>query len=320
MPRPKRARAARAQGNVSNAAGFTGQKLENSESLLLPNAQPAAQSNHLWPPPMFQAYCLTHFVMECWIYHQEENRKCNTIIEQFRKLVPKPKSIKKPATAPTRVQPSRRAREKHAVPPKEEAEVPQEPLIEVGSEAALEAQKLIDAVNFVRNRLGLDAPWEEYKDRLEALKGEVVELMQEKGYGGQANEEHRNCAFSKALPLECRYCGYGQRMVTSSGIGESHPAPPAPMHLIEPEDILPEQMCELAGVAFAVDICGKEEKIILLHMDGLKEVMEDQAEEQGISPEDLYWKMGGYVDGADRPAKRVKTEGSVSSASSEASE
>ena len=78
-----------------------------------------AHELRLWPPPRLQAYCLDHFLMECEIYHEQENDRYDKLVahsrESFKKKSPLSSQFKPRIIPPTRRQPARQAKEKYAV-------------------------------------------------------------------------------------------------------------------------------------------------------------------------------------------------------------
>ncbi|RYO89228.1 hypothetical protein DL766_004536 [Monosporascus sp. MC13-8B] len=73
---------------------------------------------------------------------------------------------------------------------------------------------------------------------------------------------HHKCPFEPWRSINCRYCDFNSRSPKNT-------APVAPMHLIRHDDFGPEQRGEFGGIQFVVDICGAQEKVILLRMIGL---------------------------------------------------
>ncbi|KAF2971709.1 hypothetical protein GQX73_g1914 [Xylaria multiplex] len=73
----------------------------------------------IWPPPRLQGYCVDHFLMECENYYEQENDRYNKLVTHSRQTFLEIQKKKNPSTqlisAPTRLQPSRRAKEKHLV-------------------------------------------------------------------------------------------------------------------------------------------------------------------------------------------------------------
>ncbi|RWA08645.1 hypothetical protein EKO27_g6469 [Xylaria grammica] len=80
-----------------------------------PAPEKGAHESRLCPPPRLQAYCLDHFLMECEIYHEQENNRYHKLVAHSRQMFlekqSQDNSSNQPASAPMRLQPSRRAKE-----------------------------------------------------------------------------------------------------------------------------------------------------------------------------------------------------------------
>ncbi|CAJ2504771.1 Uu.00g121650.m01.CDS01 [Anthostomella pinea] len=259
-----------------------------SQSLEKNDESPA----RLWPPPLYQAYCLDHFLMECSIYHDEENRKFRIMADQLRILTQMTKKPSKWSAAPTRVQPSRRAREKRANP---EAETKTKTIQSQSVSQEDEEEKSVEpdpaeadkGLKVLHERLDLHIPWLDYKEQLYTRVRETSDHLNAKNEGeGVRTPTHTDCAFAGALALECRYCGLRDTILDEGALTPRKLAPPAPMHLIEAEDILPDQVGQFAGITFAVDICGVEEKLVLLKLVGLQDICKDELERTGTGSPD----------------------------------
>ncbi|KAI0390088.1 hypothetical protein F5Y17DRAFT_84493 [Xylariaceae sp. FL0594] len=219
-----------------------------------------ASALRLWPRPNFQAYCLEHFLVECEIYHAQEN-------ERYKKLVARSRAIflakqnKKQTTppVPTRRQPSRRAKVKPAaVEPARTARGNASTEMDTSSFKPARLERafgkspegaVVRVLSDLHQKLGLDCRWEEYRSSLEDRIRETLEgLRGGEGSGcvsGTARKPelspHARCIFSGPLGLRCRYCGFSASApsdeASASGAHATTPrilASPAAMHSIEP--------------------------------------------------------------------------------------
>ncbi|KAI8958850.1 hypothetical protein F5Y11DRAFT_335100 [Daldinia sp. FL1419] len=222
----------------------------------------------LWPPPLYQAYCRLHFLKESSLYHLWENERYKLKVEAN---LPKAKKTRKWPASPTRVQPSRRAREKIS---KYQSEIPTSrtgsPRRNPNVANVDEPSNPLDAR---REQLRLHLPWPIYKTQLEERVNQVVsgllETKQESADGAEWN-----CASGVGLYLECRYCRFNPLVVDCEGSKPRGLRPPAPMHHIWPENISKERISEFGGVKFAVDLSNGRESIILLGMDPFDDSVE----------------------------------------------
>ncbi|KAI2617886.1 hypothetical protein GGR54DRAFT_202261 [Hypoxylon sp. NC1633] len=215
----------------------------------------------LWPPPTCQAYCRLHFLKECSLYHLEENVDFKHAVKTSTSRA---KSSKWPA-APTRVQPARRAREKKlndgqgtgtsrtSSPARgSKAEDPGKSL-----EARLE-------------QLQLHLAWPVYKTQLE---GHINQISNRPPRESQLSTGSRfdSGYFLHELGFQCRYCNFDFEVMDCDGSVRRKLAPPAPMHDIQPDDLMEGQVGGFGGLKFAVDICGDQEMVVLLGMEKLKD-------------------------------------------------
>ncbi|KAI1483199.1 hypothetical protein F4774DRAFT_213859 [Daldinia eschscholtzii] len=211
----------------------------------------------LWPPPLYQAYCKLHFLKECSLYHLWETECFELKIETH---VPKTKKTNKWPTAPTRVQPSRRAREKKL---KDKSETP----ISRQSSPARDSKTdgVSNPLEVRREQLRLHLSWPIYKTQLEDRIKQVFD-------GLQANEQDSadtNSSFHSDidLRLECRYCRFDSVVVGCKGSAPRRLAPPAPMYCIQPDEINEGRIGTFGGIKFAVGLSGEHKAIILLGME-----------------------------------------------------
>lgn len=139
----------------------------------------------LWPRPTLQAYCPDHFLMECKIYHEQEN-------ERYRKLVSHSRDVflakqGKQAPVPARRQPSRRAKEKYSIAEAAKtttrttranpSSAPFKPARLEKAFAKSQEGAMIRALSALHQKLGLDERWEEYRALLEGRIQATVERL-----------------------------------------------------------------------------------------------------------------------------------------------
>ncbi|KAI1654951.1 hypothetical protein F4813DRAFT_192513 [Daldinia decipiens] len=217
-----------------------------------------------WPPPLYQAYCKLHFLKECSLYHLWEN-ECFKLQVETNTL--KTKKASKWPTAPTRVQPSRRAREKS---------LKDQPGVSASRQSSPSRNSKADGtpntLDTRREQLRLHLPWPVYKTQLEGrIKHAFDTLRGNKQEDIDISKPHST---SDAEPrLECRYCRFDPVVIDCEDSVPRRLAPPAPMYFILPDDISEEQIGEFGGIKFAVGLSDNHEAIILLGIDKLDDLV-----------------------------------------------
>lgn len=144
----------------------------------------------LWPPSYLQAYCLEHFLMECEIYYKHEKERYDKLVAHSREaFLARKKKLRKPATVPTRRQPSRRAKDKHSVTentrkaqkpprPKSPSSAPFKPR-KLEKEFTDSREGLMQRImSAFRAKLGFEGSWVDYKSLLEMEIEKTVERLQ----------------------------------------------------------------------------------------------------------------------------------------------
>ncbi|KAL7622630.1 hypothetical protein AAE478_008143 [Parahypoxylon ruwenzoriense] len=218
-----------------------------------------------WLRPLCQcqAYCRAHFIRECSIYYLRENIIFELATERLK---PKPRSKKWPSP-PTRVQPARQAREKNRQDrlgiSTNGRNSPRRGSKTRGSTPELQAR---------REQLKLHLPWPDYREELEDRVEQVSNTLRQRHQKLSDAMLHPSCPFGDELCLECRYCGFQPEVVDREGSPPRRLAPPAPMYVIEAEDMQEEQLSKFGGLTFAVDVCGGREMIVLLGMEKIRTV------------------------------------------------
>ncbi|KAI0129776.1 hypothetical protein BJ170DRAFT_617514 [Xylariales sp. AK1849] len=287
MPKPiSIPRKSRANSNTlvlwddTDPYGGLGTLSRNEEIVVSPISHWDLTQKRAWPPSPYQAYCVKHFLQECLVYYSLEKEKLK---REESRLIPadlKPNDSGKVAVKPARVQPSRGAKkvteEKKTTLKKEPKEI---------REARSTLQGLSESLN-------LHLPWPSFTTRLEAQIAQVrstIYAYREKTKtstktrkrrrsseqvlaGEDVSFGHPSCPFEKGIRLDCRYCQYRPTDLDQRDEPPIRSAPVAPMHLIEMDNIAGEQVAQLGGLRFAVDVCGKEEKIVLLKMKTLNDL------------------------------------------------
>ena len=77
------------------------------------------------------------------------------------------------------------------------------------------------------------------------------------------------CPFRNSPNMHCLLCAQPR---ARSPVFDGHTSPPrrraplAPMYEIWPEELDPRQVRQFGGIKWAVDICGEEDKVVLLEM------------------------------------------------------
>ncbi|KAI2636796.1 hypothetical protein GGS21DRAFT_542719 [Xylaria nigripes] len=255
----------------------------------------------LWPPPCLQAYCLDHFMMECEIYHEQENDRYHKLVahtrEKFLADRNKKKPSKKPAQAPTRHQPPRQAKGKTSsqVPPPTKAPKPQrpprprEPPNAPFKPARLEkafkdsqAGSMVRILSSFHEKLDLHKSWEDYRPPLENKIREAENRQRAELKKGK--KAHENCAFGGPLGMECRYCGFAGTVQCDDAVTPRKLAAPAAMHSIAPGDTQ-EWGVMFRGTNFFVDVCGAKTMIVLVDFRGVLDLCAELFGEQEAMPD-----------------------------------
>ncbi|TGJ82770.1 hypothetical protein E0Z10_g5995 [Xylaria hypoxylon] len=245
----------------------------------------------LWPPPRLQAYCLDHFLMECENYYEQENERYNKLVANSRqtfleKQNKKNKKNKKSqlTSAPTRLQPSRRAKEKHTAlgttpPTTPDATTPQgPPKPKTPSNVPFKPAKLERAfkesqqgvmfriLDEFHKKLELQKSWENYRLPLEDKIQETVKRLLTAIEKGKITDT--NCVFRGPLGIECRYCGFVDTVQDDETTTPRKLAPPAAMHDIKPLSLsgyTKESGLMFRGTNFIVDACSEKTMIVLMN-------------------------------------------------------
>ncbi|KAI0853653.1 hypothetical protein F5Y00DRAFT_106004 [Daldinia vernicosa] len=217
-----------------------------------------------WPPPLYQAYCKLHFLKECSLYHLWGNEYFKLNVETHTL---KAKKASKWPTAPTRVQPSRRAREKNL---KDQSGMP------ISRQSSPSRNSKADGASNTldtrREQLRLHLSWPVYKTQLEDRIKQAFDALR-----GNKDEGIYISGPDRALDIEpcseCRYCRFDPVVVDCEGSIPRRLAPPAPMYSILPDDISKEKIGEFGGIKFAVDLFGNHEAIIWLGIEKLEDLV-----------------------------------------------
>ncbi|XXG95321.1 hypothetical protein Hte_001582 [Hypoxylon texense] len=250
-----------------------------------------------WRAAPYQPYCRLHFLRECSLYHLWENIHFKLMIDRL------PKPAGKWPTAPTRIQPARRAREKNRKDQSEQAASSR-----TGSPASVNKSKdSHTALETRREQLQQHLPWPVYKTRLEDQVAQISKRLLHRQEDGP--EFHPNCPLlGYKWRLRCRYCTFKSEVVDSQASVPRKLALPAPMHFIQPDDMREEQIGGFGGLQFAVDVCGEQEIVVLLGMKTLDDLAGEQVAEGGIT-------SLGETSGSrkrNHPASLVKLDGDIS--------
>ncbi|KAI1348501.1 hypothetical protein F5Y01DRAFT_328395 [Xylaria sp. FL0043] len=154
-----------------------------------------ASELRLRPPPRLQAYCLDHFMMECNIYYEPESERYSELVnysrETFLQKQGHRKSISQAASAPTCIQPCRKAKEKRSLEgtklpttprgapgPTGSSNVPSRPPKLERAFKKSPQGALFRTLTELRKTLGLQKSWEEYRGALEGrIKGPTSRLL-----------------------------------------------------------------------------------------------------------------------------------------------
>ncbi|KAI0425639.1 hypothetical protein F5Y09DRAFT_334810 [Xylaria sp. FL1042] len=277
------------------------------------NSGAKAYELRLWPPPRMQAYCLDHFMVECEIYHEQENDRYNKLVKYSRETFLEKQNHEKLASkstpAPTRIQPSRKAKEKQLASGTKPPMTPQEALRPTKSsnipfkpakleKAFKESQQgaMFQILTELYKKLDLQKSWKTYRV---ALKGKIQEIANQLLVETENGVIiHRNCVFRSPLEVECRYCGFVETIQDEEAVTPRKLAPPAPMraikYLSEGNDI-EESRLMFCGTEFIVDVCGEKTMIVLVNLKGLLDLCTEMLEEEDVvpgSPTSLFARLG----------------------------
>ncbi|KAI5856156.1 hypothetical protein GGS23DRAFT_438682 [Durotheca rogersii] len=212
----------------------------------------------LRPVSQGQAYCRAHFIRECCAYYVQENIISGR--DAGETLKPKPTKARKWPTAPTRVQPARRVRDKSREGRSEK---------ETGSRSSPRPGNGTEkpentALRVRREQLQLHLPWPDYKAGIEGRVTQISAKLYRRQRGGDIAATYANCPIVSRIRPGCRFCRCDSQVVDGEGLPPRRLAPPAPMLLVRLEEVREEQLGIFGGVRFAVDVCGEQEMVILL--------------------------------------------------------
>ncbi|KAK5633360.1 hypothetical protein RRF57_009075 [Xylaria bambusicola] len=307
-----------------------------------------AHELRLWPPPRLQAYCLDHFLMECEIYHEQENDRYNKLVAHSREsfLKKKPSSsqqqqhVMATATtvtapvAPTRRQPSRRAKEKHTVigttpsndppRPRKSSSAPFKPAkLEKAFKESPQGSMFRILTEFWK-KLELHKSWAEYRSLLESkvqeltsrLEVETGEPWLKRGVYQMTNRRkmqgkiiHADCVFRGPLGVECRYCGFVATVHEDEAVTPRKLAPPAAMRAIRRfsergdggGDTAAGSRLVLRGTDIIVDVCSGKAMIVLVNFKGLLDLCAEALEDEEVvleSPSSLSARLNTIQSGS----------------------
>lgn len=230
----------------------------------------------VWPPIPYQPYCVKHFIQECLVYYSLEREKLGLESIQPGSVLSKADKVRRPLKKPTRIQPARKAKKVAST------------TSSTSKQRKRTSGKHLDSAWEGGESLQLHLPWPMFKSDLETLITQVAEKLyanrertksmiaaipqQADGspeYLGEGSDvyAHPKCPFCKPIQVECRYCQHRPRSISSHNLRINKPVPLAPMHLIWPDEVEKDQICQFGGLSFAVDICSGEERIVLIGLD-----------------------------------------------------
>ncbi|KAI0912671.1 hypothetical protein F4823DRAFT_633421 [Ustulina deusta] len=260
-----------------------------------------AHELRLWPPPRLQAYCLDHFLMECEIYHEQENDRYNKLVAYSRETFLEKQNQKKPSSqpipVPTRLQPSRRAKERHLVvgatppmtlrgPPRP-VRLPGAPFKPAKLEKTFRTSQqgaMFRILTELYEKLELQRSWEEYRSSLENRIQETANRLQAEA----ERDRNINCVFRGPLGIECRYCGFVDMVRDDEAVTPRKLAPPAAMRAIK-------HLCEgsegegsgltFRGIDLVIDVCGEQTMIVLVNLKGVLDLCAEIFEEEEVMPD-----------------------------------
>ncbi|KAK7992800.1 hypothetical protein PG988_001594 [Apiospora saccharicola] len=242
-----------------------------------------------------------------------------------------------PQLQPTRVQPGRRAKGSSGSARSETR------IVESSSSRCRKYQELSDSEyeRMERRReLCLELSWAEFQAKLEALIKKASKKLSRKQakkssphnsgtpLAGKKERKRKlrrrklarreiflRMGTTGLIKVECRYCDHRPEINGGGGDADdaNRPSPPplppnrgapvAPMHMLGEADFGPDQTCTFGGLAFAVDVCGGAESVVvvLIEMKSL-----------GLGPK--YGDKEGHGDAVSKPKmpaqhgnKRTKT-------------
>ncbi|KAI1484954.1 hypothetical protein F5X96DRAFT_691570 [Biscogniauxia mediterranea] len=229
-----------------------------------------------WLPQLRQALCVKHFIeIETRLYFTSEKHKHDEAESKLKEAALKLKTLNKDSSAPTRVQPSRRAREKAVIKIETQA-IKRRNVAKTDPE--IESDRNITALAQCREILLIDLPWEDFSARLLSWIRHLGQQLRDTRLDDKATFSditHQNCPFAGELAPACRYCGWDPEFSARWEAGMPWKlAPPAPMYALELDSFAGEQIGTLGGITFAVDVCGETDSVVLLKLTGVTEVLE----------------------------------------------
>ncbi|KAI2607734.1 uncharacterized protein GGS25DRAFT_348350 [Hypoxylon fragiforme] len=230
-----------------------------------------------WPPPFFQAYCKLHFLKECSLHHLKENEDYK---HALLTRASKPKKASKWPSEPTRVQPARRAREKNW---KDQSGVGNPTSSSPTQQSRSKSAEIENSLENRHEQLQLHLAWPVYKTQIEDKIKQIYDKLRRNIKKERKNGTHHIRSFKYEMNLQCRYCRFNPEVADRTGSTLRKLAPPAPMHLVQPEDLEQEQFGGFGGLRFAVGLFGNQEMIVLLGMDMIKDFVSQSA--KGVSKE-----------------------------------
>ncbi|KAJ2986678.1 hypothetical protein NUW58_g4914 [Xylaria curta] len=228
------------------------------------DAEARAYELRLWPPPYLQAYCVEHFLMECKIYHEQENDRYNKLIAHSRQVFLEKQNRKKPMNystpIPTRRQPTRRAKERHSVlmtPPRTPTPTPSEPQ---------RPPRPKKPVNTPLRPPRLETAF------MKSQEGGMFRILSK---------------FHRRLELHNRQEDY---LAPNTVQDEDATTPrklavPAAMHAIKRSGDAKESEVLFRGTNFIVDVCSEKTMIILTGFKGVLDLWAEHFEEEEPMPE-----------------------------------
>ncbi|KAI1360961.1 hypothetical protein F5Y08DRAFT_348288 [Xylaria arbuscula] len=286
-----------------------------------------AHELRLWPPPRLQAYCLDHFLIECEIYHEQENDRYTKLVAHSRESFKRksPEQFKPVIIPPTRRQPSRRAKDKHAVigaglevetqtrevaatlsrgPPRPRrlSSAPFKPAkLEKAFKESQQGAMVRILTGFYK-KLELHKNWTQYRSLLLSKVQELVDRLKTEAENKQGRPAHANCVFRGPLGVECRYCGFVDLVHEDEAVTPRKLAPPAAMRAIrrlsESEDSNDPakggSRLTLRGTDIIVDVCNGNTMIVLVNLKGILELCAKALEDENVvlaSPTTLSTRM-----------------------------
>lgn len=245
-----------------------------------PTTQWDLQQRRQWPPPLYHAYCTTHFIQECLIYYSLARERLEVEENCPKKSMTVHQNVKETPAMPTRVQPSRKA--KGGTGATTHGVVGQAGR---GQKAAGTNTETREPIPGLKTQLQLHLPWSTFRAHLEAIIGaepQGKELQDINNMEGKANESkskdnwgkylfHESCPFQGSwIHLDCRYCHHKPPTPPADGKSPEHRAPMAPMYSVRLGYILDQPVHDFGELRFAVDACGEEKFIVLIGLETRK--------------------------------------------------